>query len=253
MDDRDLLRYSRHILLDEIGIEGQEKLLSATALVIGCGGLGAAALPYLAAAGIGRLNIADGDTVDETNLQRQTAFGEADIGRNKAQALADRLKSINSRCTVRALPDFLDAERLAQHAAEADIVLDCCDNFATRQAVNRACVYHKKPLVSGAAVRFDGQLAVYRPDLPDSPCYACLFDGETADDGACALFGVFAPLVGIIGTMQAAAALNVLLGTGTPAHGTLQTYNALGGRWHSFAIPKDPHCRVCGCTSQKTV
>ena len=246
MDDRDLLRYSRHILLDEIGIEGQEKLLSATVLAVGCGGLGAAALPYLAAAGVGRIILADGDAVDDTNLQRQTAFGEADIGRNKAETLAGRLKSINSRCQTTALSRFLDADELDARAAEADIVLDCCDNFATRQAVNRACVRRRKPLVSGAAVRFDGQLATYRADLPDAPCYACLFDGETATDGACALFGVFAPLVGIIGTMQAAAALNVLLGTGAAAHGVLQTYNALNGQWHSFAIPKDPNCRVCG-------
>ncbi|MGF6148688.1 Sulfur carrier protein ThiS adenylyltransferase [Kingella potus] len=249
MDDRDLLRYSRHILLDEIGIEGQEKLLSATVFAVGCGGLGAAALPYLAAAGIGHIVLADGDAVDDTNLQRQTAFGEADIGRNKAQTLAGRLKSGNSRCQTTALPRFLDEDALVEQAAQADIVLDCSDNFATRQAVNRVCVRLRKPLVSGAAVRFDGQLAAYRADLPGSPCYACLFDGETADDGACALFGVFAPLVGIIGTMQAAAALNILLDTGKAAHGVLQTYNALSGQWHTFAIPKDPGCRVCGGAS----
>ena len=176
MDDRDLLRYSRHILLDEIGIEGQEKLLSSAVLVIGCGGLGAAALPFLAAAGVGRLILADHDEVDETNLQRQTAFNEGDIGRNKAETLSGRLKSINSRCETVALPHYLDGDELAEQVRRADVVLDCSDNFATRQALNRACVAAAKPLVSGAAARFDGQLAVYRPDFSDSPCYACLFD-----------------------------------------------------------------------------
>ena len=153
MDDRDLLRYSRHILLDEIGIEGQEKLLSSAALVIGCGGLGAAALPFLAAAGVGRLILADHDEVDETNLQRQTAFNESDIGRNKAETLSGRLKSINSRCETVALPHYLDGDELAEQVRRADVVLDCSDNFATRQALNRACVAAAKPLVSGAATR----------------------------------------------------------------------------------------------------
>lgn len=245
MDDRDLLRYSRHLLLDEIGIEGQQKLLGATALVIGCGGLGAAALPYLAAAGIGRLIIADDDNIDDTNLQRQVAFTEADIGRSKADTLKGRLNALNSRTEITALNERLDETRLAEWMREADIVLDCCDNFATRQAVNRASVATRTPLVSGAAVRFEGQIAVYRPDLANTPCYACLFDGDNAGDGACAVFGVFSPLVGIIGTTQAAEALKLLMGIGSQSHGELLVYDALGNDWQRFPFEKNPACRVC--------
>ncbi|UOO81581.1 HesA/MoeB/ThiF family protein [Uruburuella testudinis] len=246
MDDRDLLRYSRHLLLDEIGIEGQQKLLAATALVVGCGGLGAAALPFLAAAGVGHLIIADDDCIDDTNLQRQTAFSEADIGSNKAETLKGRLNAINSRIDVTALNERLDEARLIELMRRADIVVDCCDNFTTRQAVNRAAVATRTPLVSGAAVRFEGQIAVYRPDLADSPCYACLFDGEQASDGACAVFGVFSPLVGIIGTTQAAEALKLLMHIGRPAHGTLLVYDALANEWQRFPFEPNPACRVCG-------
>lgn len=246
MNDHQLLRYSRHILLDEIGIEGQEKILAARVLVVGCGGLGAAALPYLAASGVGKLIIADHDTIDDTNLQRQTAFTEADIGQAKAQVMAGRLKAVNSACDITALTEKLDEDRLTELMRTADIVLDCTDNYPTRQAINRAAVATRTPLVSGAAVRFEGQIAVYRPDLTDSPCYSCLFDGDTADDGACALFGVFSPLVGIIGATQAAEALKVLAGIGTPAHGKLMTYDALAGEWHTFRLERRPECRVCG-------
>lgn len=245
MDDRDLLRYSRHILLEEIGIEGQQKLLDASALVVGCGGLGAAVLPYLAAAGVGHLIIADHDTIDSTNLQRQITFTEADIGLSKAEVMAGRLKNINSRTRISALNEQLTEERLTDLMAGVSIAIDCCDNFATRQAVNRASVATRTPLVSGAAVRFEGQLAVYRPDLTDSPCYACLFDGKHADDGACAVFGVFSPLVGIIGTAQAAEALKILAGIGSPSHGTLSVYDALRSEWQQFELAKNPHCRVC--------
>ncbi len=246
MDDRDLLRYSRHLLLDEIGIEGQQKLLDAAVLVIGCGGLGAAALPFLAAAGVGRLMIADDDTIDDTNLQRQTAFCEADIGQSKAEVLQGRLNALNSRTQISALNERLSEARLLELVQNVDLVLDCCDNFATRQAVNRACVAARTPLVSGAAVRFEGQIAVYRPDLPDTPCYACLFDGESANDGACAVFGVFSPLVGIIGTTQAAEALKLLMGIGANASGELLLYDALANEWQRLAFDKNPACRVCG-------
>lgn len=246
MDDRDLLRYSRHLLLDEIGIEGQQKLLDAAVLVIGCGGLGAAALPFLAAAGVGRLIIADDDTIDDTNLQRQTAFCEADIGQSKAEVLQGRLNALNSRTQISALNERLSEARLLELVQSVDLVLDCCDNFATRQAVNRACVAARTPLVSGAAVRFEGQIAVYRPDLPDTPCYACLFDGESANDGACAVFGVFSPLVGIIGTTQAAEALKLLMGIGANASGELLLYDALANEWQRLAFDKNPACRVCG-------
>ena len=246
MDDRDLLRYSRHLLLDEIGIEGQQKLLDAAVLVVGCGGLGAAALPFLAAAGVGRLIIADDDTIDDTNLQRQTAFSEADIGQSKAEVLQGRLNAINSRTQISALNERLSEARLLELVQSVDLVLDCCDNFATRQAVNRACVAGRTPLVSGAAVRFEGQVAVYRPDLPGTPCYACLFDGESANDGACAVFGVFSPLVGIIGTTQAAEALKLLMGIGANASGRLLLYDALANEWQRLAFDKNPACRVCG-------
>lgn len=246
MDDRDLLRYSRHILLDEIGIEGQRNLLAASVLLVGCGGLGAAAAPFLAAAGVGTLILADGDNVDESNLQRQTAFAESDIGRNKALALQQRLEQTNSRCRIEVLPHRLAEADLAAATARADVVLDCSDNYATRQALNAVCVRQKKPLVSGAAVRFSGQLAVYRADLPDSPCYACLFEPGRADDGACAVFGVFSPLVGIIGAAQAAEALKILIPAGQPSHGTLHTYHALESRWQSWQLPRNPDCPVCG-------
>ena len=246
MDDRDLLRYSRHLLLDEIGIEGQQKLLDAAVLVVGCCGLGAAALPFLAAAGVGRLIIADDDTIDDTNLQRQTAFCEADIGQSKAEVLQGRLNALNSRTQISALNERLSEARLLELVQSVDLVLDCCDNFATRQAVNRACVAARTPLVSGAAVRFEGQIAVYRPDLPDTPCYACLFDGESANDGACAVFGVFSPLVGIIGTTQAAEALKLLMGIGANASGELLLYDALANEWQRLAFDKNPACRVCG-------
>lgn len=246
MDDRDLLRYSRHLLLDEIGIEGQQKLLDAAVLVVGCGGLGAAALPFLAAAGVGRLMIADDDTIDDTNLQRQTAFCEADIGQSKAEVLQGRLNALNSRTQISALNERLSEARLLELVQSVDLVLDCCDNFATRQAVNRACVAARTPLVSGAAVRFEGQIAVYRPDLPGTPCYACLFDGESANDSACAVFGVFSPLVGIIGTTQAAEALKLLMGIGANASGELLLYDALANEWQRLAFDKNPACRVCG-------
>ena len=246
MDDRDLLRYSRHLLLDEIGIEGQQKLLDAAVLVVGCGGLGAAALPFLAAAGVGRLMIADDDTIDDTNLQRQTAFCEADIGQSKAEVLQGRLNALNSRTQISALNERLSEARLLELVQSVDLVLDCCDNFATRQAVNRACVAARTPLVSGAAVRFEGQIAVYRPDLPDTPCYACLFDGESANDSACAVFGVFSPLVGIIGTTQAAEALKLLMGIGANASCELLLYDALANEWQRLAFDKNPACRVCG-------
>ena len=246
MDDRDRLRYSRHRLLDEIGSGGQQKLLDAAVVVVGCGGLGAAALPFLAAAGVGRLIIADDDTVDDTNLQRQTAFCEADIGQSKAEVLQGRLNALNSRTQISALNERLSEARLLELVQSVDLVLDCCDNFATRQAVNRACVAARTPLVSGAAVRFEGQIAVYRPDLPGTPCYACLFDGESANDGACAVFGVFSPLVGIIGTTQAAEALKLLMGIGANASGELLLYDALANEWQRLAFDKNPACRVCG-------
>lgn len=246
MNDQQLLRFSRHILLDEIGIEGQQKLLNAHVVVVGCGGLGAAALPYLAASGIGKLTIADFDVIDSSNLQRQITFTETDIGQNKAQVMQARLKAINSSVDITSITHKISESHLIPLLQHADIVLDCSDNFETRQAINTASVATQTPLISGAATRFEGQIAIFRPDLNHAPCYACLFDGESADDGSCALFGVFSPLVGIIGTTQAAEALKILMNIepSTPNH--LHIYDALSGLWQQFEFEKNPACRICG-------
>ena len=243
MNDAQLLRYSRHILLNEIGIENQEKLLQSTVLVVGCGGLGAAALPYLASAGVGKLIIADPDTIDETNLQRQISYTERDSDSLKVERMAQFLQERNSHCVIETHNKYLNSKDLFNLTAQADVVLDCSDNFATRQAVNAACVVNRKPLVSGAAVRFDGQLVVFRADLADA-CYHCLFDMAQADDGACALFGVFSPLVGVIGAAQAVEALKILMDLPVAAN-ILRCYFALTGEWQTFKFAKNPACRVC--------
>ena len=246
MDDDQLLRYSRHILLPEIGIEGQEKLLAAHALVIGAGGLGSPAAMYLASAGVGHITLADGDSVDLTNLQRQILHTTAAVGRAKAYSGKDTLAQLNPEIEVAAVPERLEGERLAQIVASADIVLDCSDNFATRHAVNRACVDQRKPLVSGAAVRFDGQVSVF--DLRDgtAPCYNCLFPEDSeAEETRCAVMGVFAPLTGIIGAVQAAEALKLMAGAGESLNGRLLLFDCLGMEWRSVSLSKDPACKVC--------
>lgn len=243
MNDRQLLRYSRHILLDQIDIEGQQRLLDATVLVVGCGGLGAAALPYLAAAGVGRLIIADNDTVEWSNLQRQTAYTEADIGSLKTAALADRLRRNNADVRIET-HGRLDEAQMRTLLPRCGAVLDCSDNFATRRTVNAAARAEGIPLVSGAAVRFAGQIAVFRHDLPGRACYACLFGEPEGGDGSCALTGVFAPLVGIIGAMQAAEALKILFRL-PPQPDGLSCYDALTGSWQHFAAAKNPDCPVC--------
>ncbi|MRR52076.1 MAG: HesA/MoeB/ThiF family protein, partial [Rhodocyclaceae bacterium] len=188
MDDQQLLRYSRHILLPEIGVEGQEKLLAARVLVIGAGGLGSPAALYLASAGIGTLALADGDTVDLTNLQRQILHRASAVDRPKAESGRATLGEINPGCHVEAVTERLSDARLEDEVGRADVILDCCDNFVTRHAVNRACVKFRKPLVSGAAIRFDGQVAVFDPRQPDAPCYHCLFpEGEDVEEVRCAV------------------------------------------------------------------
>jgi adenylyltransferase/sulfurtransferase len=246
MNDEQLLRYSRHILLPEIGIEGQEKLLGAHALVIGAGGLGSPVALYLASAGVGRLTLCDGDTVDLTNLQRQIVHRGDTIGRNKVDSARATLATINPEVNVVALAERVDGSRLEALAADADVVIDGCDNFATRHAVNRACVKLGKPLVSGAGIRFDGQVAVFDPRNPDSPCYACLFPEDAeSEDVRCAVMGVFAPVTGIIGSIQAAEALKILGGIGEPLTGRLLLLDALAMQWRSVLVPRDPHCPVC--------
>lgn len=246
LSDARLLRYSRHLLLDEVSIDGQTRLLNATALIIGAGGLGSPVALYLAAAGVGRLLIADDDTVDLTNLQRQIAHTQASIGVNKAESAAAHLRAMNPEIVVEAIPQRLSGATLDAAVARADVVLDCSDNFATRYAINRACVAARHPLVSGAAVRFDGQISVFRNDGSDAPCYACLFPEGGEDDAMrCAEFGVFSPLVGIIGSVQAAEALKVLMGIGQPLIGRLILYNALDAEWRELRAKRDPHCSVC--------
>lgn len=246
LDDEALLRYSRHILLPQVGIEGQERLLNARALVLGAGGLGSPAALYLASAGIGTLALVDGDTVDLTNLQRQILHRTAAIGRPKVQSGAATLAEINPLCRVVPLQERLAGARLEEEVARADVVLDCSDNFATRHAVNRACVKFRKPLVSGAAIRFDGQIAVFDTRRDDSPCYHCLFpESEDVEEIRCAVMGVFAPLTGIVGAVQAAEALKLVIGCGDSLAGRLLLLDGLAMEWRSIAVPHDPGCAVC--------
>ncbi len=247
MNDQQLLRYSRHILLPQIDVAGQERLLAARALVVGAGGLGSPAALYLASAGVGTLVLADGDTVDATNLQRQILHRESSLGQPKAESGRIRLAEINPECRVLPLAERLADQRLAEEIVASDVVLDCSDNFATRHAINRACVQFKKPLVSGAAIRFDGQVSTFDSRQAASPCYHCLFpEAQDVEEVRCAVMGVFAPLTGIIGSVQAAEALKLLIGCGTSLAGRLLLLDGLSMEWRSIAIPRDPGCAVCG-------
>ena len=246
MNDDDLLRYSRHLLLDEIGIEGQRRLLAARALVVGAGGLGSPALLFLGSAGVGRITVVDDDRVDLTNLQRQIAHDLSRVGEPKATSAAASIAAINPNVVVVALQERVSGERLLDLVAEADVVLDCSDNFATRQGINAACVAHGKPLVAGAAIGFAGQVSVYDTRRGDAPCYACAFPPDAAfEDVACSTMGVFAPLVGIIGSMQAAEALKLLAGVGSALTGRLQMLEARSMEWTELSLPRDPSCPVC--------
>ena len=250
MEDAQLLRYSRHILLEELGLEGQRRFAAARALIVGAGGLGCPAAQFLAAAGIGDLTICDPDEVDLTNLQRQGLFSTADIGLPKATAARARLGAINPEVRVTALQERIAGDKLAREVATADVVLDCSDNFATRHAVNRACVAAGKPLVSGAAIRFDGQIAVFDRRISGAPCYHCLFgEGEEIGETRCATMGVFAPLVGIVGATQAAEALKLVAGVGRSLAGRLLLVDALDMEWREVRVPRDPACPVCGSGS----
>ena len=246
MDDQDLLRYSRHILLNEFGTEAQQTLLNSHALVIGAGGLGAPALMYLASAGVGRITVADGDAVDLTNLQRQIVHRNDAIGSNKAHSAQRAMLAINPRIRVDAVAERVDAVALARLVDMADVVLDCSDNFATRHAINKACVATRTPLVSGAAIRFDGQITSFDFRLADSACYHCLFpDQPELEEERCAVMGVFAPLVGIIGAMQAGEAIRLLTGIGTALTGRLLMLDARNMNWQSVRFKRDPGCPIC--------
>ncbi len=246
MNDEQLLRYSRHILLDELGVEGQEKLLAAHAVVIGAGGLGSPVALYLASAGVGRITLVDHDTVDATNLQRQIAHNLERLGQPKAESAKAAMHAINPEVRIDTVLQRADAALLDQLLPGADVVLDCTDNFATRHAINRASVQHRVPLVSGAAIRFDGQLSVYDPRNAESPCYACIFpDTDGLEEVRCATMGVFAPLVGIIGTMQAAEALKLLSGMGSRLVGRLTMLDGRGMEFTEVKLARNPGCPVC--------
>ncbi|MDY0308247.1 MAG: HesA/MoeB/ThiF family protein [Castellaniella sp.] len=245
-DDARLTRYARHILLDDLGIEGQERLLAAHALIVGAGGLGSPAALYLAAAGVGQITLVDDDVVELSNLQRQILHVMASLGRPKAESGRDALLALNPDVQVRALVERLDASRLFELSQDADVVLDCCDNFATRHAINRACVAARKPLVSGAAIKFSGQISVYDLRAADAPCYHCLFpEAADVEELRCATTGVLGPLVGMVGSVQAAEAIKVIAGMGEPLVGRLLSVDALRMQWHTIRFRRDPDCPVC--------
>jgi molybdopterin/thiamine biosynthesis adenylyltransferase len=247
MNDAALLRYARHILLDDLGIEGQEKLLEARVLIVGAGGLGSPVAMYLASAGVGHIILADDDVVEISNLQRQIMHTTDRLGELKATSGQKAMRALNPDIQVEVITRRLDAQALLGVINTVDVVLDCTDNFETRHAINQACVQHAKPLVSGAAIRFDGQVTVFDRRQAEAPCYQCLFP-QTGDGEAltCASSGVFSPLVGIIGSMQAAEAIKLLTGIGRSLNGRLLLLDALDMQWHSVRVHRDPACQVCG-------
>ncbi|MGW8269069.1 MAG: HesA/MoeB/ThiF family protein [Burkholderiales bacterium] len=247
MTDEQLLRYSRHLLLPELGVEGQARLRAAHVLLVGAGGLGCPAALYLASSGVGRLTIADPDVVDLTNLQRQILYRADSIGALKSESARAALLAVNPEVEVVPVAQRLADEALERAVGAADVVLDCSDNFETRHAVNRACVRHARPLVSGAAIRFDGQLAVFDPRRPGAPCYACLFPEDAqAEELRCAVMGVLAPLTGVIGALQAIEAIKLIAGIGESLAGRLLLFDALHGESRIVRIARDPRCPVCG-------
>ncbi len=253
MDDDQLTRYSRHILLDEIGIDGQQRLLDCRVLLVGAGGLGSPVALYLASAGIGELVVCDADRVDLTNLQRQVAHTTQSIGMLKVDSIGRSMQAINPATHVVALARRLEGEALLERVAAADVVVDASDNFATRYALNAACVRFRKPLVSGAAIRFDGQISVFDLRLDDSPCYHCLFPQDAVaseEEERCAVMGVFAPLVGVIGAMQAGEVLKLVAGVGKPLSGRLLLFSAREADWRAVRVRRDPACPVCAGRGQ---
>jgi molybdopterin/thiamine biosynthesis adenylyltransferase len=245
MNDEQLLRYSRQIMLPQIDVEGQSRLLGSSALIVGLGGLGSPAAMYLAAAGVGELLLAEFDQVELSNLQRQIIYASSDIGRPKSEAAVERLRGLNPDVKLETLEGRLDYERLLPALAGVDVVLDGSDNFTTRFAVNAACAAAGVPLVSGAVIRSEGQLAVFRLDQPTSPCYRCLFpEGEEARQ-SCSETGVLAPLPGIIGSLQALEAMKLLLGLPSGLDNKLMLFDALGSQWRTIALSQDPTCPEC--------
>ena len=249
MNDEQLLRYSRHLLLEEIDIAGQEKLLNAHALIIGVGGLGSAAAPYLAAAGIGHITLVDDDQVELTNLQRQIMHTEKMLGKSKVISGKAFLQQLNAGAHIETIQAKATVSLLDELLPRVNIVLDCTDNFATRQLINASCFKHQTPLVSGSALRFDGQISVFDPRNSASPCYACIFSpNEQFEEMSCSSMGIYSPLVGIIGAMQAAQALQVVVGFGEPLVGRMLLWNARSTQIDEFKISRNPECPVCGTT-----
>lgn len=252
MSDEQMLRYARHIMLDEIGFEGQLKLAQSRVLILGLGGLGAPVAMYLAAAGVGRLLLLDDDTVELSNLQRQVIHTTQTIGMPKVSSAKQMLALLNPEVMVEEHPYRPNQEQIRDLVAQVDLVLDCSDNYRTRQVLNQTCFELKKPLVAAAAIRFDGQMSTYDARHDDSPCYACLFDpdDELGPDN-CATLGVFSPLLGVMGSSQANEALKILLGIGQSLQGRLAMFNARTSTWTYLRISKNPHCKVCGANSNK--
>ncbi len=245
MNDQQLLRYSRQIMLPQVDIEGQQKLLAANVLIVGAGGLGSPASIYLAAAGVGQITIYDNDVVDLSNLQRQIAHHTNDIGTDKVISTQNTLKKLNPDVKVIAVKQKLEAESLTKEVKNADVVLDCSDNFSTRFAVNSACVEHKTPLVSGAAIRFEGQIAVFTPGINDSPCYNCLYSDNGEEMINCSSNGVIAPITGIVGSIQAMEAMKLIMGIGKTLMGRLLLLDGLSMQWNEMKLRKNGLCPTC--------
>jgi len=246
LSDSELLRYSRQMMLPEIDARGQQKLAEARVLIIGIGGLGSSASMYLAAGGVGHLVLVDYDKVDLSNLQRQIVHSTADIGRPKVESARATLAALNPEITITTINHMLDEKELEREAAAADVVIDASDNFNTRFAINSASVKTRTPLVSAAAIRFEAQISVFNPTHPDSPCYQCLYGKGAEVDQTCTANGVIAPLLGIIGSMQALEAMKLIMGIGNTLEGRLLLFDAMTMEWHSAKLPRDPDCPVCG-------
>ncbi|MGZ5052781.1 MAG: HesA/MoeB/ThiF family protein [Methylobacter sp.] len=245
MNDNQLLRYSRQIMLPQIDIEGQQKLLASTVLIVGAGGLGSPASMYLAAAGVGNIVIYDNDVVDLSNLQRQIAHHTPNIGADKVISTRDTLKQLNPDIEVRAVKQRLEGSQLETEVANADVVLDCSDNFSTRFAINQACVKRQTPLVSGAAIRFEGHVSVFTPGRNNSPCYNCLYTNDGEELQNCAINGVIAPITGIVGSIQALEAMKLIMDIGEALTGRLLLLDGLSMEWNTMKLRKNPHCPTC--------
>lgn len=249
MSDSQALRYSRHVMLPSLDFDGQERILGSHIVVVGMGGLGCAVAPYLAGSGVGRLTLIDNDTIDRSNLQRQILYRESDIGESKAKTAVARLRELNSDIQINAVSERLTAENIKSYLTDADVVIDCCDNLMTRNLINQTCWLQKIPLVSGAAIRFEGQIAVY-PMQPNTPCYACFSQLFGEQQLTCMEAGVFSPVVGVVGALQATEALKLIAQVGEPLSGTLLLYDAAQATWQRLTLPRASNCPVCANSAE---